>query len=511
MNDKSAPSAPDPSAITRPRLGDHVAARRYLRSDRAADAGGAESIVLHDTRAQTLVVLGQREWAILRCADGSRDLPGLRLAAHRRAVRVGSEDLASFVAELSRAGLLSSELSSEGPLGAEPSEAPTSAPPPRRDAPLVRLAGFLLRCDGRGSCCRIYGSTLFSPAEATRAAALCPAIVPADMHGERAFTPEAGSSYRLAGGAERARCVSVVDGACAFLSRDGSCSLHSTGGAAAKPLGCRLFPADFADDGAAICVSVLPECACVMRSIDNGSGVPIVAAAARTGADLDPATFVRIVPASIELGAGRCSSKARYLAWAHATGSLLGGRGPRDAAGALPDLAAWAWLAGESIERRGELAPLGAFGHDALAPRAEIVAALLPVRRFVERLLERWQHFRHDHDLSVATAHWLHAALARLEADGPSPLPRASPALARREAFCLRAWLHSHQLVGEVPLGSALRECALRMLLARTMATTVAPPAPDGSIVEVADEPLALVNAWWRAHGVVGRADRRDS
>src|SRR6185369_12267539 len=94
----------------RPRLADHALARWHV-------AAGEEHVLLHDTKAGRTVRLGAREWGLLAAADGIGEVEAS--AEH-------DDD------------------------GARPVEA---------------LSGFSLRCDGRGSCCRLYASIVFSLAE----------------------------------------------------------------------------------------------------------------------------------------------------------------------------------------------------------------------------------------------------------------------------------------------------------------------------------------------------------
>ena len=68
-----------------------------------------------------------------------------------------------------------------------------------------------------------------------------------------AFLPVAGSEpTELA-------TPTMSDGACGYLREDGACVIHAVGGLDAKPLGCRIFPTTFVDDGTTIRASVKTE------------------------------------------------------------------------------------------------------------------------------------------------------------------------------------------------------------------------------------------------------------
>src|SRR5262245_58846168 len=238
--------------MKRPSLADHVLPRRHF-------VGEKRLVVLHDPDAGRTACIGEREWAVLRAADGTRDLEGIASAAAVRERPVRSDHVAEFLADLERAGMLR-----EGPPARE--DAREEAAPTGR--PWRALADFRLRCDGSGSCCRIYPTTVFSPLEVARARSLAPEVLDAGQRATSAFTPERGSTLPP----WRARAVTMVEGRCAFLLPSNRFVLHERAGTAAKPAGCRLYPATFADDGACVRVSFAPECRCVIASARASHG-----------------------------------------------------------------------------------------------------------------------------------------------------------------------------------------------------------------------------------------------
>ena len=90
-------------------------------------------------------------------------------------------------------------------------------------------------------------------------------------------------------------------------------------------------------------------------------------------------------------------------------------------------------------------------------------------------------------------AGWVDAAAQALD-DGAA----GAPALARDEAFYLRAVLFGHHLAGAQPLASALRDRALRCLLARHLRV------PPGEPKSAQRHPLAAVEALMRGQGMDG-------
>src|SRR4051812_32381676 len=108
----------DPPLPSRPRLGDHVLARKYV-------AEGQERVILHDTRTNRMLQLGTREWGLLAAADGTRDLEGIRLAAAREGAHARPQAIEAFFEQLSAVALLEDGAAEPGP---EP-RAPEPPPP----------------------------------------------------------------------------------------------------------------------------------------------------------------------------------------------------------------------------------------------------------------------------------------------------------------------------------------------------------------------------------------------
>jgi lysine-N-methylase len=486
----------------RPRLGEHVAVRRHI-------IDGSEVVVAHDRRSGASARLGGREWGVLRCADGTRDRPGLLAAATLRGYRIGRADLDSFLGELDRAGMLADGL---------PPEAPAPEVDPRPHASVDPLRGFSLHCDGRGTCCRSYPTTMLTPEEAARAAALRPVALARGWDPERAFTPELGSSFGLPLGRERARCVTMVEGRCAYLARDDRCELHAAGGPGAKPLGCRQFPAVLTDDGEAIRVAPAPECACVLRSVGLADGEPLVAATASTGAGLEPGTFVRRLSAEVRLaGEGgvpladyRGWWRAECERWARAWGDSQPAPDASVTATMPADVPATLWRLAASLETDGL-----AHGHgwraawqapavppDELSPWLQALAGTIDAR------LAEWSLWRSRHDLVPHLARAVRAAAERLMTDSSAVEAVPAAAIRRAEVFTVHTRLHAHGYADELPLATALRDQAVRLLLARALPETLRGPASALAGDAAIDEPIALVEALLRGQGLWSYAER---
>jgi lysine-N-methylase len=462
-------SAPLPS---RPRLGDHVLARRHW-------VGGDERVVLHDLRSGRLVQLGPREWSLLAEADGTRDLPGIVLAAARAGAFAREPALRAFLEQLHEAGLLAGEAAPE-----PADDAARDAPPP--DRPLALLPDFSLHCDGRGSCCRLYASVLFSPVETARARALQPKTLDGGADPSRVFLPERGSAP-CAGSA-----VAQIDGRCAYLGEADRCALHRAGGPEAKPLGCTLFPASFLDDGERIRVSAWIECACVLASVGRPGGAPLLDSRARTRADLDPAVHVERLPERVLVRDGDHAGAATLRRF---TDQLLACPSPPDVPRALVQLART--LEAEGLAEQ----PDARFDPHAppLAP-AELLPWIDALHRRAERRAREDAVWRSERDLArLATRAIAAATRALLDPDALAALLAAPAPAPASEAFSLRASLHAFRFVGELPLASALRDQALRLLVARALPGAFAALAvPDPAF----EHPLALLEAMMRGHGL---------
>lgn len=460
-----------------PGLAEQALARRHV-------VDGEERLILHDTGTGRLLVLGPREWGLLSCADGTRDLDGIVRAGAKLGAYARAPVLQAFLEQLHAAGLI---VDGEGEADAAPgpeSDAPMSASAAH---PLEALPDFSLRCDGSGSCCRIYPTVTFSAVEVARARAALPAVLDGGARPERAFLPERGAGP--CGGA----AVAMVDGRCAYLASSGRCGVQEVAGAAAKPAGCRLFPAIFVDDGESVRVSVAVECACVLASVGHGDGSALLPPAARVRGDLDPAVHVAALPARIAVREGVTAPRVEFLAWSRCVA----------AASASVEVPAVFWALADAIDAAGldvgaaraALAPVAPVRGSLTAEALRPWLAALAVR--ARRRVEEDARWRSERDLSRLATRWLaDAAAALLDSNA---LPGAGADTARSEAFYLRAMIHGHQLVaGEEPLARALRGRAARLVVARAMALGVA-----GGIDDPAGaHPLALVEALLRGHGL---------
>ena len=452
-----------PALPGRPRLAEHALVRRHF-------IDGQEIVVVHDTRSGDLVRMQPRAWALIEAADGTRDLGGLLLAASQRGELVRSSEVEAVLG-----GLHSMDLLTDGidPFALDP-------PAPVCDAatPLDVLP-FSLVCDGSGSCCATYGTVRFTDDEAERARALLPG---ASGGRARTFLPLAGS------GAQRAGAATMIDGACAYLASDGACELHRTHGAPSKPAGCSIYPASFVFDGDAVRVSLGVECACIAKSLGRTGGVPLVPASASVRADLPAGAQIVPLPEAIDLRAGVTAPREAVVKWSRA---VLRAHAASSPGAPASDAAAIFWSLAVTVEA-GDLSEEGA--------RAAIEAAALPPEEalapWTAALAERTaakqesaDRWRSERDRVRMASRRLASAAASLKERAPLAAALAGESAPRPlEAFYLTAALHGHALLGEIPLAHALRDRAIRLLLARAI--------PDF------EHPLPLVEAMMRAQGV---------
>jgi lysine-N-methylase len=462
----------------RPRLVEHALARRHL-------VDGVERVIIHDARGGDLSILEPRAWDIVRGADGTRDLDGICLAAARDGGFHRRSEVRFLLEALHAAGLLADGIAA-APLDGDAGESRS----------LVALPGYALHCDASGACCGVYGTVRFTDDDAARARATLPAPLqhPADA---RLFTPDHGGGTR--GGA---LAVTMVDGRCAFLGGGGACRLHAAAGADAKPVGCRSFPATFVDDGREVRVSVACECACVLASAGLAEGEPLVAPGARCVGDLQLTTPPSVLPPRIRITETASGARADFVAWSDGVRAALPPDGPTDVPSFL-----WALAAG--VEDRGlDLGGLdGALR--AVRPWAPdgLRAWTKALRTRAAAKLTASESWRSPHDRVRRMAGWIDAAARALD-DGAAAAPAlalddgaaGAPALAlaHDEAFYLRAVLFGHHLAGAHPLASALRDRALRCLLARQVRV------PPGEPESAQQHPLAAVEALMRGQGMDG-------
>jgi lysine-N-methylase len=460
----------------RPRLADHVLARRHL-------TGSETVVVLHDQRTGRIVQLGPREWGLLAAADGTRDLDGVVLAARREGAHARVPALHAFLEQLHGAGLLAdglpddSDAESHAAIDASSSVSDQLA----ADRPLDVLPDFSLHCDGSGSCCRIYASVIFGPVEAARARALFPEIQGGGDRHERVFLPDRGSAPT--GGS----AVTLVDGRCAYLGESGHCSIHARAGGPAKPIGCNLFPASFLDDGERIAVSASVECACILASVGRPGGAPLIPAEARLRSDLDPSVFVASLPAHLAVTRDTSADRAAVRPWSRRLTALPP---PADTARTLWSLAA-------VLDERGlDAEPAPCFDSPPPIDPTEILPWIEALARRAARRVAEDAVWRSERDLARLASSWIADAAGALLSSGGVSLPPSAP---EGEAFYLRAALHGYKLFGDIPLTVALRDRAVRLLVARALPAVF---ARAGATDPACAHPLALVEAMLRGHGL---------
>lgn len=464
-------------APLRPALAPGVVVRRQV-------VEGRPSVFVHAAGGEGLVVLGEREWTLLRAADGTRDLEGIVQAARRHGVRRAVEEVGGWFAELLSAGVLidASLTSSHAERVAHEARehARVRMTNVRPERSLVPLPEFRLRCDGRGSCCRFYPTTLFSEAEAARARALVPDVLAGGDDGSRVFTAAdggSGSSVEAIGVAFSGLAVAMVDGRCAYLGPEG-CRIHAAGGASAKPLGCRSYPARFVDDGEVVRVAPALECACVFRSArrcDDGDAEPLTTAT--TTSTLDPAVVVDSVPLEIRVTSERSWTRSEYLAWhRECSRGCDGGAAGLDALEQLEGFARALWgTSSESSARAFDARALTLQAVDSLATRAR-------------RRHQLHAAVRSPKDLARLVPRWIERAAERVlheELGAPTPLD---------EAFYVRAMAFAHGwLDGDAPLVVSIARRAASIAIARHFDAVVSDEERRGE--PALDHPLALVEA----------------
>ncbi len=406
---------------------------------------------MHDGRSGALLLLQPRTFALIACADGTRDLEGVALEASRRGVYGRRSEIEAALAELDAAGLLDE--------GVEPGPELDDLPQ-RRVAPLVgaaaarsleALPGYGFRCTGSGDCCSQYATIALTAADARRAARAGLDLLPDDPEGERVYLPLVGAvrTERLA--------MTLVDGRCLQLGADGRCGLEARGGPEAKPAACRAYPATLVDDGSSVRVSVTPECGCVFASLDGASTEPLVLGS--VGADLPAGVSVRVLPARVAVARGRTVEREEVAAWS------------REAAAAAPGegLALSCVTLGRHLEDRGlgawpSPAGIGAVTERVLAEEvARIGAALEAGARSAEAWRSAGDRTRRVRRAAADTAAELASSTAALSR------ALADESRAGHEALVVRAALFGHALVGEQDLSSGLRALGAKLLVARAL------------------------------------------
>jgi lysine-N-methylase len=460
--------------LKRPALADHVAVRLH-------QVAGESLVTLHDSHSGAVARIGMREWAVLGCADGSRDIEGIMAASAARGRPTQREHVGAFLRQLEQAGMLT-----EG--AASPPGADNDDTAPR---PLAVLSDYRLRCDGNGSCCRIYPTTLFSSLEVARARVLAPAVHDCGSCPEESFAPERGS----VAAAWLGHSVAMIDGRCAFLSNADRCALHVRGGAEGKPRGCQLYPTTFVDDGVSVRVSVLPECRCVFVS-DGCDGESLVADGVTKSTELDASVAVHRLGERILLADGRWLSRAGYLELANALDLCVA---------EVRDVPRWLWQLAHTLEHASDaqlssvsdlsnvlsLSNVHAQGTDDEVPSESLQAARIALEGRLDRRIasDAW---RHANDLARRVPIWMRGALELIDV--------SERVDASEERFYLRVVSHAHGWVvdDDLSMVQALRRSALRLWIARRLRVAMSDADradPDRAL----DTPIALVEAASRA------------
>jgi len=262
-----------------------------------------------------------------------------------------------------------------------------------------------------------------------------------------------------------------------------------------------MFPALYVDDGHSVRVSPAVECACVLASVGVTHEGELLVPDQMTSSDkLDPGVHVARLPDMILITQKRYGSRDELIAWSKLVAQAPP---PSDTLGTFLALA-------DEVQTWG--LDLGAAARALLSPRTADPESMRPALfALVERSRRRLHiddAWRSENDLALRSVRWISNAAALLLAE-PTVLARIlhtspSAADAQAEAFYLRAGAHGHQFVlSDAPLAQALRDRAVRIVLARTMSLIV---GPDERQTEPAlRHPLALVEATLRGHGLLSR------
>ncbi|MEM9191255.1 MAG: hypothetical protein AAGF12_18935 [Myxococcota bacterium] len=420
------------------RLGRHAVLRRHIVDGRA-------TMVLRDLRNGELLVMSDDEWRVLSVSAGhtSEQIQALLGGAYPQS------SIDAFREQLEARDLFSTPGQASGrPDGPSRDGAPRSLVPSRTTIDV--LPDFRLRCHGGGTCCRLFDTILFRPEERARALRVLPMAKHPPGLGFAPIRGGPGPGAALA-------TPSLREGACVYLRDTRRCGLEERGGSDAKPLGCRLYPAHFVDDGEALRVSVSVECTCVLSSLDADGGDPLVPPALLEDGP-DPGIAVEALAPDAMLRALRRDALAfdgDPVAHLLAVGDALSGEASLD--GALSQLA------------------------------VDLSAAACDLDRF-----------RAPGDLARRSVRQVAEAASVIVDEGLRPmLIERGPVRPSREEFYLRAGAHAYRLFAGGRAG-VFRRIA-RLLVARLLALF---GNGDVDADPIFSEPLALVEAVDRAYGL---------
>jgi lysine-N-methylase len=465
----------------------NVIARRYVTR-------GEVHVVLEDLATGRISRIGEREWTVLRSADGTRDIEGILAAAARDGRAATREHLVAFLDELGRQGMLAHgvevtdrELSAAGGLDemvAVTEQQLAERLSERADRPIDPLPGYRLSCDGKGACCEVFPTVLFAPHEALGARATCPGVLAGGDREDAVFTPERSAQLHGDASARGVRAAALIDGHCAYLAPDRRCLLHDT---RAKPFGCTIFPRCHVDDGAAIRVSVLPDCACVFESLGRDDGEPLVPPGARYGRDLDPGVHVRRLAAMIDVSPHLREEREAYVEWSRGLIGEIRGQPLMDVPGALWSLACAVDVHGLSSEAiRDALGEPRPIDPESIAVWLRALGSLASIRG---SQVAAW---RAEDDIVRTTIDRIQWACDVLLRDLEQATASAGEHTRRDEALYVDTVLHGHQIIDGRPLVTSLRDRAVRLLVARVLPL---------------EHPIALVEPMMRAHGLASYTD----
>jgi lysine-N-methylase len=455
----------------RPRLADHALLRRY-------HIKGVERLLIIDAITDDVLEIEANALDLIRCADGTRDLGGIILTAVRRGAYRRASEVTGLLAELAERGLLTD--------GIEPGLPPNLRCPER---PLEVIPGYSLHCDANGSCCGTYSAVALSPDEAQRARALLPEILNTDADRSRGFLPVQ-SSVEL-----HALAITMVDGHCPYLADDGRCRIQLVAGPEAKPRGCRIFPATFVDDGRAVRVSVAVECPCVLASLGLEGGGNLLPSGAAVEADLIPGSPIVRLPEIITVSESHRATRDELRTWSKALVELtVNLDDPLAAFWCLADAVREAGLSPEAAREvlRGATPP----------PSISLGFPLMKLASIAQAKEEMLRHLGADAtDRTSQLALWLsRGAQELLKHDAVDHLLEAPPQFPGHERFYFRATLFGHHLVAtEMTIEQALRDRALRLLLARQLGSDVPEECADHP---AAAYPITAVESMMRGQGL---------
>lgn len=435
-----------------PRLADRIRARQYL-------SGGTLQVVLHGLGAQETIILPRETWAVLRCADGTRTIEGILLAARREGIRAAGASLVALLATLAERGLLES-----GPpaydLRVRPGQRKTSP-----STPIAQIPDFTWSCDGRGACCSTFATVVMTPEDVCRARSVWPEFRVSGLELPDVFLPLVGSApHPLSVG-------TVVDGNCGFLETDRRCGLHARGGVGAKPRGCRAYPRRLVDNGREVRATLLTECACVLRRpAADGGGVlePGIVCVA----DLSPLDSVDELPCDIPWTKNESVPRAHLLDWLARCWDE-----PWPA-----DVGSWLWCLAQELRREEQ---------------SWMSARILVLYERLSVLIQRESQWRGASDPNLVAMRWMASSLLVLSIDELGTASSAAEDAWAEHRYLQAAWW-GYVDVGKTPWETWLRGRALRILLGRVMRHQ----RPAEASAPMFDEPLAVVDAIFRSRAV---------